>query len=321
MKRFLERLGNLSILWVVGLVGILSGVVLTIGFLWARFPMQANRLKDRYDLKHAGVKSVTIHGLHAFERNFCQDGKPCICVGLVHGIADDARTWKQILMRPASSWLRPVRLVAFDMPGSGDSPVPRSNSDYSARVQAETLRAAMGVLCPRWIVVGNSMGGWIATWEAFDWPQGIEALVLADSSGLMADATTTRVFYANPSIDSLKDYQRKAYYIPRELPPPVWSSALDSIREGNARAEANAQGPSDFLDSHLGGLKVPTLVLWGEADGITPPAEGKKMAAAIPRAVWDPVSHCAHLPQKECPDRVVDAIDYFLGPAELPPKK
>jgi pimeloyl-ACP methyl ester carboxylesterase len=59
------------------------------------------------------------------------------------------------------------------------------------------------------------------------------------------------------------------------------------------------------LAARLGGLAVPTLVVWGEADRIVTPAYGKEYAAAIPGATFTVVHAAGHLPQLENPEAVL----------------
>jgi pimeloyl-ACP methyl ester carboxylesterase len=63
--------------------------------------------------------------------------------------------------------------------------------------------------------------------------------------------------------------------------------------------------------SRLGGLIVPTLVIWGEADRIVTPDYGKEYAAAIPDAAFRLVPEAGHLPQLENPEAVLALFGEF----------
>jgi pimeloyl-ACP methyl ester carboxylesterase len=58
----------------------------------------------------------------------------------------------------------------------------------------------------------------------------------------------------------------------------------------------------------LGGITIPTLVLWGESDQIVKPAYGQAYAAAIPGARFEVLSATGHMPQMETPDLVLQTI-------------
>ena len=67
------------------------------------------------------------------------------------------------------------------------------------------------------------------------------------------------------------------------------------------------------LLQRLGKITTPTLILWGESDGIVSPAYGRAYAAAIPTARFQLLPGAGHLPQIETPDQVMDAVRGFVS--------
>lgn len=63
----------------------------------------------------------------------------------------------------------------------------------------------------------------------------------------------------------------------------------------------------------LGDIRVPALVIVGEEDTLTPPAEMERMTAAIPRATFAPIPHVGHLANLENPEAFNAAVNDFLG--------
>jgi pimeloyl-ACP methyl ester carboxylesterase len=63
----------------------------------------------------------------------------------------------------------------------------------------------------------------------------------------------------------------------------------------------------------LGAIAVPTLVLVGEDDILTPPAEAYEMAMAIPGATLVEISACGHLATLEAPEAVTAALEHWLA--------
>jgi pimeloyl-ACP methyl ester carboxylesterase len=292
----------------VGLLGLIAWA--TIYF----FPLHWASLSHRYEFWKEGVKEVESAGLHGYFADRCegtiQKARQCTCVVMIHGLADDAMTWKKILLWPNNGWLKPVKLYAFDLPGTGGSKTPaKPSEDYRVRNQALALQKALAPLCPSWSVVGNSLGGWIAAWLALDWPEGVHRLILADSAGLKSGADPKEVdAFMSPSVESLKEFQRRAYFKGRPLSDSIWAAAARRMKSSNAREVIQAQTAEDFLDGRITTLRTPTLLLWGEADQITPSARGQEFKALMPGAVWQSVPECGHLPQKECPLEVIRAI-------------
>ena len=65
----------------------------------------------------------------------------------------------------------------------------------------------------------------------------------------------------------------------------------------------------------LGAIRCPTLVVCGEADQVTPPAEMRRMADAIPGAAFAILPGAGHLPPVEAPDAFERALAPFLASA------
>ncbi|MBC7692711.1 MAG: alpha/beta hydrolase [Methylotenera sp.] len=319
MKVLRHRSRTLLILLAIS--GLLAG-----GYQAARYlaPIQLSELTSRVELWRAGVREIQTGGLAGLEKNHCaseevsQNNPGCTCIVMIHGLGDQALTWKKLLQEPRSSWLKPVHLFAYDLPGSGRSPPPANPSDYRVRKLAERLKRTLAEVpaCSRWMVVGNSLGGAVGTWLALDWKQKVFKLVLVDSSGLKAMATQTHGLFGasteEGAIAELKDFQKKAYAHPRQLPPHVWRAAAERMLHSNSAEVQKAQVPEDALDTNLPSMRVPTLVYRGAADQIIPRGLSQEMARLIPGAVYRETPDCGHLPQKECPAALVKVLNEMV---------
>ena len=62
------------------------------------------------------------------------------------------------------------------------------------------------------------------------------------------------------------------------------------------------------LATRLEGLTIPTLVLWGESDGIADVEYGRAYADAIPGARFQVLDGTGHMPRSETPDLVIESI-------------
>jgi pimeloyl-ACP methyl ester carboxylesterase len=289
--------------------GLLSLAAVGWGYVYF-FPLQIAEISNRYEFWKEGIQNVSSGGLHGYLADRCAGTLQQACVALVHGLADSAETWKKILIWPANGWLEPVKLYAFDLPGVGGSAAPLDpRAGYRVRNQARKLREALAGACPKWVVVGNSLGGWVASWLALDWPEGVSRLILLDSAGLKSSADPKELeAFKDPTVATLKEFQRRAYYKGRPLPDNVWAAAVRRMRDSNAREVLEAQTPEDYLDGRISTLRRPTMLLWGAADQITPETQGKALQSLIPGSVWVEAPECGHLPQKECPLQVIRAI-------------
>lgn len=201
-----------------------------------------------------------------------------------------------------------LKLLAVDLPGSGLTAAPKDLSEYRVRKEAEKLRSILASLCPQWVVVGNSMGGWVATWLALDWPEGIRRLMLLDSAGLKKGSEANQDLLVKPSLESMKEFQKRAYYRPRFIPDWEWRVVLERIKMSHVSQIWQAQTEEDYLDTRLPALRRPTLLAWGKEDQVIPLSVGQQMRELIPGVLWREFPECGHLPQKECPLPVIQGI-------------
>jgi pimeloyl-ACP methyl ester carboxylesterase len=290
--------------------GAAAAAVLALAVFFAA-PYEVVTAARREALWASGVRRVRLdEGLLAYERDGCRPGRPCRCVALIHGMGDSALTWDKILLDPKAS-ADGLRVVAPDMPGTdGSAPAP-DPAGYGIHAQAKVLRAALAGRCPEWTVAGNSLGGWIALWLALDWPQGVQKLVLVDAAGISdpsgREEESARTLAA-PTVESMKVFSRRARFEDRALPERAWTSAVAAILRRPTQAIFAALSRGELLDARLGALKVPTTIIWGEADGIIPVEVGERLHRLIAGSRYELASRCGHLPQAECPDVVVRAL-------------
>src|SRR5581483_634296 len=169
---------------------------------------------------------------------------------------------------------------------------------------ARAVGDALASRCPRWTLVGNSLGGWVAAWTALERPELIDRLVLVNAAGL-SDASGTLVETAktlrDPTVENMKAFVARAYHRHDPIPARAWPSIVASIRSRPTARIVGAFKEADLLDARASGIRARTTVLWGEADGVVPMELGRRFAKLIPGAELVTVKDCGHLPQQECP--------------------
>lgn len=272
------------------------------------YPVRVHDALVAARLRLEGVRRVRYGRLSGIERSTCRPAEACRCVALVHGLGDKAETWRRLLVDEDGARVGPGRrLVALDMPGTGASPWPATDAGLAIPAQADALRDSLSSACPRWTVVGNSLGGWTAAWLALKWPEGVERLVLLAPAGLKdpsgASEWTARTL-AEPSVEVLKEFNRRVTHKERVLPERVFSEMASVLRGRPVRRLLEQVRPEHFLDGRLRGLAVPTAVLWGASDRVIPPSQAEAFRRELPRAEVVVLEACGHLPQAECPQAV-----------------
>jgi pimeloyl-ACP methyl ester carboxylesterase len=273
------------------------------------YPLEYSSLRARYKLWTQGVRTIDAQGMHGdHQASECAPGgkEDCACVVLLHGLGDSASTWSRLYAGPPGGWKTRTQLLAWDLPGFGRSEKLADPIGYRARLLAKRVLEATRPLCSRATVVGNSFGGWVAAWIALEDPEFAQRLVLIGPAGFKLPEKQT--LSEQTSVESLKDFQKRAYHKPRELPDYVWEAAARRAREGASGSVSRAQTEEDVLATRLKALRVPTVVVLGMSDRVIDPAHVRGIAALIPGAILREVPECGHLPQKECPAAVFQAI-------------
>jgi pimeloyl-ACP methyl ester carboxylesterase len=166
-------------------------------------------------------------------------------------------------------------------------------------------------------VIGSSFGGWIAAEMAVRSCQRVRRLVLLDGVGFKFGEPTQKEIldiYGEPTAEV-----RRALYHQEAFRNPDLSAATDEtlthIVEDRAAETYYAWSPymhTPGLQHWLHRVTCPTLVLWGEHDGIVPPSYGEKIAQRIPGAQFAVVPNAAHYPHIENPGVVLERIQSLL---------
>jgi pimeloyl-ACP methyl ester carboxylesterase len=206
---------------------------------------------------------------------------------------------------------REARVITPTHPGFGGTSRPDGLSSIAglAALYAELIvhLDLSGV-----IVVGNSIGGWIAAELALLTPSQIGRLVLVNAVGIDVPGHPV----ADISSLSLDEVMNLSYYDPEpfRVDPSTMPEAARAALAGNRTALAVYAGSSMThagLAPRLGEITVPALVVWGEADQIVDPDYGRAYAAAVPGAAFRLLPKTGHVPQIETPSQLLDVVWEF----------
>lgn len=211
-----------------------------------------------------------------------------------------------------------ARIVRLDAPGFGES----APGDGPLRMEtiAEQGRALLDRLgIERAIVGGVSMGGYAALAFARLHPSRLSGLFLADTRA-GADSDEARANRRRQA-DAARSQGPQAVVEPlleKLLGPTTRAERPEVLRRVRSLAEAASGeaiaaallGMAERPDStpHLGGIAVPTTIVCGEEDALTPPAESERMHAAIAGSRLRIVAGAGHLANLERPDAVNAAL-------------
>jgi pimeloyl-ACP methyl ester carboxylesterase len=254
-------------------------------------------------------------------------------VVMVHGFAASLEAWEPWVARLGDRY----RIVTLDLPGHGLTRAPTdwrpSLTAYAAVVDAVTDRLNL----PPFVLVGNSMGGGVAWTYALEHAGRLRALVLVDSIGLPAPASAERrtgtplVFQilATPAgrfvlahIDtrSLAEKGLRQAYVDQTLvTPALVDRYVDLSRAPGHRqilTSGSDRGSTAITSQTFTAIRVPTLVLHGQADSLIPVASSRALATAIPGATLITYPGVGHVPMEQIPDRSAADVRAFLARTE-----
>jgi pimeloyl-ACP methyl ester carboxylesterase len=219
-------------------------------------------------------------------------GKPLL---LLHGWGTSLDTFTAM----AGDLGHSFRVTAFDFPGHGGSEMPPTTwnvDDFVASTLA--VMAALGIERPS--IVGHSFGGRVAIKLAATRPDALDRLVLVDAAGIPPSRTATRV--------AKRAASRTANAVARWFGSPGRALRQRIVRRIASTDYLNA-GPlrdtflaivREDLRPCLPRIEAPTLLVWGESDEDTPPADARTMAKLIPGAkllVLKNAGHFSYLDQ------------------------
>jgi pimeloyl-ACP methyl ester carboxylesterase len=146
----------------------------------------------------------------------------------------------------------------------------------------------------------------------------VEKLVLVDAAGLHQDKAIPDL---NPStLAAMRGMMEVIFYdtswLTEDTLRRIFADKL-SLHDGYTVRSilTNATISSERLDSRLGEIHVPTLVVWGKQDTLLPIASGERYAAGIPGARLVSFDKCGHVPPREKTAEFVSATTTFLDGA------
>lgn len=251
---------------------------------------------------------------------------------LVHGTAAWSGFWSEIAAHLAQ---RGWRVVAIDLPPFGWSDRD-SAGRYDRASQAERLSAIAGALGTKPIVMGHSFGAGSVTELALRHPEQLRGVVLVDAalgeldpkaeptaakalrSGAVAQLTTSAML-TNPA--ALEPFLRSMIY--RKEQAHRWIAVLGAPmqRDGTTTAYADwlpnlftkQDGAWSRNSKKLGAIRVPTALIWGAEDSVTPLSQAKRIAELTRARSLHVLPGVGHIPHIEDPHAFEAALDQSLA--------
>lgn len=311
------------VLWIL-LAPILIGVLVLAGFRMAAAVRESGATAPPGTTFFA-----TPYGRVAAAVSGPADGAPVL---IVHGTAAWSGFWRDVAAHLAA---RGRRVIAIDVP-----PFGWSDRDPQARYdrvsQAERLSALLAAVGKPATLVGHSFGAGAATELALRHPGQLRSLVLVDAAlgdldpqggdGAAARALRFTPFaqgvVAATVTDPLATGPLLRSFLAKKEAAAPWLDTLEAPmrREGSTAAYAawlpnlfaRNDGALSRTRAGLAGIKVPVALIWGEADTVTPLAQGRRIATLTRARSMAVLPGVGHIPHIEDPRAFLAALDAAL---------
>lgn len=239
---------------------------------------------------------------------------------LLHGIMASLHTW--------DGWVETLktdfRIIRVDIPGFGLTG-PYADGVYNIKRYMDMVDQLTNELnIQSFSLAGNSMGGFISWSFAANYPEKVERLVLLDAAGYAFKKPMLLGLLSTPVLKDSLSYITPKFIVSQTLSEvygdssKVTDTTIDRyhqlmLREGNRVAVVDVlMSISNIDSSSIKGLKVPTLVQWGEQDKWIPLAHAEKFVNDIEGAKLITYPGVGHVPMEEIPEQTAKDAKRFL---------
>ncbi|MEK6795134.1 MAG: alpha/beta hydrolase [Spirochaetota bacterium] len=311
---------------VAGIIGIPLTILLIVPLI-----IPVPKLKDTVaDIRALAYPYSTFTNIGGLDVHCRVEGRGTPAIILLHGFGASLYSWRDVAV-PLS---RIGTVIAIDYPPFGltgrySSDVAKGKNKYGIDTSAALTVSVMKAFgFKNAILVGNSLGGYLAAVTALSYPSNVSGLILVDAAVYSAGPPPLLPIIAQlPQVDSLgplisrqlkdvgisilisawHDTNRVTKDVienyRRPLRMPAWDRALWSFTA--------AVRPKDIVP-RLSSLRMPVLVITGDDDRLVPASNSIRLARDIPGAKLIVITNCGHMPQEEKPREFMNAVEPFL---------
>jgi pimeloyl-ACP methyl ester carboxylesterase len=255
-------------------------------------------------------------------------------VVFVHGLGGQWQNFIENIPRVAAE----RRVLAPDLPGFGGSAMP-ADGEISIQGYGRVVQRFLEELeLEKVVLVGNSMGGFIAAEVTIQDPERVERLVLISAAGITSsnvyEAPTAMIGRVAQAITAATAAGHKrmarrprsrhmalalvARHPSRLKSDAAWEGLMKGADKPGFRAALMASVQYDYRD-RLGEIRCPTLILWGENDSVITVDDAHEYERLISDSRKTVMEDTGHVPMFERPRAVNDVLLEFFaetGPAE-----
>jgi len=163
-------------------------------------------------------------------------------------------------------------------------------------------------------LLGNSLGGHIGLLFALEELPLLRSLILTGSSGLF-ESGMGNSFPKRGDYEFMKAKTEETFYDPKVATKELVDEVFEIVNNRGKAIRIIATAKSAIrhnLSDKLLNIKVPSLLIWGRNDTITPPFVAEKFKELLPNARLEFIDKCGHAPMMEQPELFNKILEDFL---------
>jgi pimeloyl-ACP methyl ester carboxylesterase len=284
--------------------------------------LSVEELKQKYADEKSQFIEIDGMQVHIRDEGIPSDSVPIV---LIHGTGASLHTWE--------GWVADLkqnhRIITFDLPAYGLTG-PNPTGDYSLDYYASFVNKLLdkkGI--KQCILGGNSLGGAITWGVALAYPDKVKKMILVDAGGYPMKSKSVPIAFQLariPVISSLFKYVTPRSIIEKSIynvyvqDEKITDKLIDryydlALRTGNRGAFIDRMKSMNTQDRKYLAIKninIPTLILWGEGDGLIPLEVAQQFHQDLPKDTLIIFKNLGHTPMEEDPETTVNAVKKFL---------
>ncbi len=243
------------------------------------------------------------------EFKYVDEGKGQVIM-LLHGLFGALSNWEEVVNRFSPNYRVIIPMLPiYEMPikEAGLEGLRQFTEDFVKMMALENM-----------IIMGNSLGGHVGILYTLANKSKVDKLILTGSSGLFEN-TMGGSYPRRGSYDYIRERVAYTFYDPnvasKELVDEVFETTK-SIPKCMRIVAIAKSAQRNNLATELPSLSVPTLLVWGLNDTITPPMVAHEFNRLIPNSELRFIDKCCHAPMMEHPKKFNEVVEDFLSRQE-----
>jgi len=237
---------------------------------------------------------MTIKGLKINYKTL-GEGRPLL---ILHGWGSSSEKWQKIGELLAQ---KGVKVIIPDLPGFGKSEEPQKawNLDQYCDFVEEFIKI---LNLDKFYLLGHSFGGSLAVKFSLQHPEKVAKLFLVSAACIRKKSLKNKLFKFISRFFKIKPlFLRKFFY-----------RKSDYLSVKSVMKETYLKVIEEDLSDVLEKVKVPTMIIWGAKDKITPIKQAKLIKTKIRNSELKIIPNIGHSPHLEAPEKLGDRVSQEL---------